>query len=218
MSETERQETIGERTKVGFPEASTPEEKRGFNFAGLFIFLLVLILLGGGIWFMFFRDNSTETTAEESPTPIVEETVIETPTSVGLNKESVKIQILNGSGIPGLAGKLQAELESAGYTGIETGNADSYTYKTTLVAFDDSISEGVNSDITNILEKLYGSLDTKTNSSTKYNIVITIGYPKGFTPSPVAKSTITPSPKPTGNLSGTLTPTRSPSATLTPTP
>ncbi len=213
--------TTSERTKVGFPEAPAPEEKSGFNFGALFIFLLVLILLGGAIWFVFFRNQSEITTSDESPTPIVEEeTIVETPTeAAAINKESIKIQILNGSGISGLGGKLQTALESAGYTSFEVGNADNYNYKTTVVAFSDTVSEDIKSDIKSNLEKLYGSVETKTGTSSKYDVVITIGYPKGYTPSPsTSRTSATPSAEPTSKLSGTVTPTKKPTSTVTPTP
>ncbi len=213
--------TTTERTKVGFPEAPAPEEKSGFNFGSIFIFLLVLILLGGAIWFIFFRNQGEITTSDVSETPTVVEEVTntETPTPVAISKESIKIQILNGSGISGLAGKLQSALETSGYSGIEVGNADNYNYKTTEVAFSDSIPVEIKSDISATLEKLYGSVVTKTNSSSKYDVVVTIGYPKGFTPSPAtSRTTSTPTITPTTGLTGTVTPTRRPTSTLTPTP
>jgi hypothetical protein len=217
MSETETPDI--ERTRVGFPEAQV-EETRSFNYKALIIIVLILALIGGGVWYMFFRAPEEEIIDEPVSTPTVAEVISSpTPTVEAVNKADIKIQILNGSGVVGAAGKAQSALTAVGYTGIEVGNADSYTYKTTVVAFGDTVPEPVKQEITTELEKIYGKIDTKPNTSTKYNVVITIGYPKGFTPSvtsrPAATSATTPTSAP---VSGSITPTRATTTTVTPTP
>lgn len=42
---------------------------------------------------------------------------------------STKVLVLNGSGVVGEAGRLAALLRAAGFTRVETGNADSFTYR-----------------------------------------------------------------------------------------
>lgn len=208
-----------ERTRVGFPEAPA-EEPRSFNYKALIVVILVLALIGGGMWYLLFSGSGEEEMiAEETPTPMVEEvTSTPVPTEAQtVNKADVTIQVLNGSGIAGSAGKAQSALKALGYTQIEVGNADSYTYKTTVAAFDDKLSAATKTEITAELEKIYGKIDVKPNTSTKYSVIITIGYPKGFTPSPTGRptsaTTTTPTTRPT---TGTVTPTLS--VTVTPTP
>lgn len=216
--ETEIIETEPERTKVGFPEAPE-EEPRKFNYMALIIVLLVLLLLGGGVWFLFFKKSAdTEMVEEETPVPTVEQQSTPTPTVVEVNKEDIKIQILNGSGVPGAASKSQTALTAVGYKNIEVGNADSYTYKTTVVAYSDSVPESVKTEISAELEKIYGTIDTKPNTSTQYDVVITIGFPKNYTPSVTGRpksASLTPTKAAT---SGTITPTGRLSTTVTPTP
>lgn len=213
MTEAITSQDPDERTRVGFPKA--PEDKKSFNFKIFFILFLVLLLIGIGFWFMMIRNKSLQTTTEETPTPVEEITETATPTPETINRKNVKLQILNGSGISGAAGKLQGVLESAGYSQITVGNADSYSFTTTLVVFDKTVSQDIRDDITDELEKLYGKVETTEKSSARFDAVITIGYPKGFSPSPSSKTSSTPTPKASA---ATLTPTKKVSTTLTPTP
>jgi hypothetical protein len=45
----------------------------------------------------------------------------------------VPVEVYNGSGTPGLAAEATADLEAAGFTVTETGNADSSDYEQTVV-------------------------------------------------------------------------------------
>lgn len=48
----------------------------------------------------------------------------------------VQVKVLNGTDIPGLAGRTAEKLESAGFDVVEVGNAQSQTYGQTLVRYD----------------------------------------------------------------------------------
>lgn len=74
-----------------------------------------------------------------TPTPIPEKT-----------RSSVKVRVLNGSGTPGLAGVAKSFLESLGYTSIDTGNADRFTYSTTQISVRpglDTMSKTITDDL-----------------------------------------------------------------------
>ncbi len=62
-----------------------------------------------------------------SPSPSPTPTSTPTPTPV-VNKEEIKIKILNGSGVKGKAGELRDILKEKGYQEILTGNADNFDY------------------------------------------------------------------------------------------
>lgn|GEM_PF-2116021 len=51
-----------------------------------------------------------------------------TPTETPIVRENIKIEVQNGSGVVGLAGKGKKVLETAGYTAVTTANADNYDY------------------------------------------------------------------------------------------
>lgn len=116
-------------------ETSKPEKKPHLSRAFWLIFLgtlLVTVLFVGGI--LVYQDALKKSQILNSPI-IPEETVNETidkpvsePTAT-LDISKLKIQVLNGSGVPGEAGKVMSFLEGLGYKDIKTGNADSYNYQ-----------------------------------------------------------------------------------------
>jgi hypothetical protein len=55
--------------------------------------------------------------------------VTPTPAKGKLDRSSLSVAVLNGSGIPGAAGKISSQLTSLGYKIASTGNADVFTYK-----------------------------------------------------------------------------------------
>lgn len=80
--------------------------------------ILLFLILGSGV-------------KEEKA--VKEETITEeaTPTPEKLNKEDWSFEVLNGSGISGLAAKKAKALEDAGYTVVKKGNADNQKYEIT---------------------------------------------------------------------------------------
>src|SRR3546814_13026593 len=82
------------------------------------------------------------------------------------NKESISIEVLNGTGIGGEAGYLETQLKSLGYTDIKTGNASGATVSVTTITFNTSVSETVVSEITKKLEDIYQKVETKKSSKT----------------------------------------------------
>jgi hypothetical protein len=181
---------------VGFP-LSQPKPK-----TGILVFLVLgILVLGGGIVFFLSRNNK-RAEAEASPTPIVEgmittpSTPVPTPSpsAAPLSRVGVKINIQNGTGITGEAAYLTTQLKSLGYSDIKAGNADSDTYTSTEVTFAKSLNSQAVSEITKKLGDIYKSVDTKTSSTTTYDVVIITGPRKAATAS--ANPTVTPTVTP----------------------
>lgn len=100
--------------------------------------------------YVFPTDPPTPTEATASPTltikisPTVAEKTTPTPTvkvatdttdkTSGLDRKNLTIEILNGSGTPGVAKKASDILTGLGYKVVSTGNADNYDYATTEVS------------------------------------------------------------------------------------
>lgn len=96
------------------------------------VIVLVLALIGVGAWRFFFAapqepenapsvtDILVEPPADTTPSP--------SPEATQPKREDLKVQVLNGSGIAGEAGKVAAVLETAGFEDIDTTNADNYDY------------------------------------------------------------------------------------------
>ncbi len=111
----------------------------------------------------------------QKPTPSL--TPSSTPTPIPLpKKEDLKVQILNGGGVAGAAGKMKTILEDLGYTVEDVGNTDEYTYDETEV----QAKEGYDSlleDLVKELEEEYtvGSSDTSLTDASAYDIVVIVG-------------------------------------------
>jgi hypothetical protein len=68
----------------------------------------------------------------ETPTPTLEPTKTPTPTPK-IEREKIKVKILNGGGVPGKATVVKNLLKEKGYEEILTGNADNFDYDKTEI-------------------------------------------------------------------------------------
>lgn len=122
-----------ESSPAVFPDIT--EHKRS-GAAPVFLWAVIIIgvaLLSGGILLvvasglpklpaMFVKPIATPT---PSPAP--------TPTPAQPQRSDLKVQVLNGGGTSGSAGKAKTFLEEKGYSVGDTGNTDEYTYKKTEI-------------------------------------------------------------------------------------
>lgn len=141
--------------------------------------LLVGALVGGLI--TYFSGISKLNMPSVSPSPVAstEPEVKMTPSpepKSDLKKDTVKIQILNGSGVSGAAGKVKTLLEGLGYKNIDTGNASSSDVATTEIA----TTESGSAYVSELIKDLSKSYDAKEASkllpnTSKFDIVITLG-------------------------------------------
>lgn len=192
---TENQEIVAEEkveekeTKVDSPkveqvqevvEDEDNEDKPNYLWIIVPTALLVGALVGGLI--TYFSGVSNQTTVEVTPTPVAttapqnggtEPTA--TPSST-LKRDSLKVQVLNGSGVSGLAGKVKTMLEGLGYKGVVAGNASSSDFEKTEVAIKESKKEYLDlviKDLSSDYEAVEAEKALPANSS--YDVVITVG-------------------------------------------
>ncbi|MGG7176762.1 LCP family protein [Clostridium paraputrificum] len=92
-------------------------------------------------------------------------------TKTSIRKENVKVLLLNGTRINGLASQVKGDLEAAGWTRVDTGNGDP-TDKSIIKANDDEIRKLVNADIQKIKKSDKKPEDEKYAA---YDVVIVIG-------------------------------------------
>ncbi len=87
-----------------------------------------------------------EEPTEASPSADLDEEKVATE-SAEINLAEIRVEVLNGSGIAGLAGKVADILQAQGFADIETGNADNYEYEKTQVQYLPDIDKQVLTEV-----------------------------------------------------------------------
>lgn len=214
-----------DRTPVSFPGAPKPKKKNvGVKIA---ILVTLLLVIGGIAWFLL-KSDSPFGSATLSPTPTIGlvEMPTEAPTpTLSVSKEDLKVQVLNGTGVPGEAAFLQKEMEKLGFKSIEAANADSKDHTKTEVSFSARVPDSIRTEVTTKLQELYASVDISSASAAGSDIKVITSTRKGQssakTPTPTTKKTTgtpTPTTKTTGSVTPATTGSTTPTKTPTPTP
>lgn len=166
-------ETKTPELTVEVQKESNPKSKKTFFL--ILIIILILVLVGGGIFIYKKSANKNEININNAPTPVpVAEQV--TPTPEPLVKDVLKIEILNGSGVPGAAGVAQKYLEGLGYKIEKTGNAKSFTVTKTEIAIKDDKQPYLGLLIKDLEGKyILATESSSLESSSPYDVVITLG-------------------------------------------
>ncbi len=143
----------------------------------LWIWILVIILviaLGAGGWFFFGRN--ADGTANSDVTPTESPTEAPTPTEEEADLTAHEVQVLNGSGVAGEAGRLQEALEEAGFTVSGTGNADNSDYTETIIQAKADVNEGFLNALADELSKTYTLSDNEElDEDSENDVVVIIG-------------------------------------------
>lgn len=209
----EDQITQSEVAQQGPPQASsfqTTAKAKSSSSKWIIIFIGLLILGGAGIF--FFTKSSGE--AIPTPTPSFgvvpidepETTPVPTKSPEPINRETISIEVLNGTGISGEAKLLSDKLKALGYSDITSGNASSTDNTETTVTFSKTLSQSVQDEIKKELDSFYKTVNVKTSSTQKSDIVIITGLRGNQT----AKPTSTATPKASASASPSATPTKAP--------
>ncbi len=160
----------------------------------LIIVIVIVAIAIAGI-FVLRKPKKTEQTII-TPT---EEKVQVSPTeeTAEIEKNTVKIQVLNGTGTPGQAGEAVSLLEDAGYdsSNIKTDNAEEFDTRTTEIAAKEGYSK-VASDIKKVLSSKFGKINISSSlaDDSEYDIVITTGGKKYEEETPTPEETTEESP------------------------
>lgn len=195
-SEQAAEETSSEEIKDWLkdvrPDTTKEVQKSGgeLNVKVLFIFLLVLALIGAAVGGVFYyKSNVNKDTSNESntaPPSVPQTTSAPSPTQavsatpVPADLSEYKVTVLNGSGIPGTAGTVRSALEEGGFEGVTTGNASSYDFNSTEVSMKENTPEAVFNKIKELLEDNYPIVLSEDNlpENSNYDVVITVGVKK----------------------------------------
>jgi hypothetical protein len=177
-----------DKTRVGFPVS--PESKKEGLGRVVLIFIVIIVILGFATWYLISRredkvdvvnDLPTPTISSQSPTPLPTE-------APAVKKDTLKIRVLNGTGIVGEAGKLESVLKGMGYGSIVTGNADNYNYVTTKVSFSKTFPKSYRQEITEKLSSIYSSVAEDELELGGFDAVIIVGKKGKTSPTPTVSS------------------------------
>jgi len=199
---------------------SQPKQKSNGS-KWLIIFIILLILGGAGIY--FFTKSSSEPIATPTPafnvTPIENKatsTPVATKSPEPVKKDEVSIEIQNGTGITGEAKLLSDKLKALGYSDITAGNASTTDNTETTVTFAKTLSQTVQDELKKELESFYKTVNVKTSSTQKSDVVVVTGLRGSQTTKPV--STGTSKATSSSSASSSATPKASSSASPSSTP
>jgi hypothetical protein len=141
------------------------------SFAGSFLIFTLLTQSPAG-----FNMRLPSFMAKAKPTPVP--TAIPTPTPLPtpvINKETIKVKILNGSGTPGKAGDVKTVMKDKGYQDIVTGNADTFDFTLTEIAVkkgNDNLGSLVKSELADYAKDAKITVLTDKESA---DVVVTVG-------------------------------------------
>lgn len=130
-------------------------------------FVVILGIVGGGLY--YFREEFILKTAEEeekvqtpapspsevSPSPELEENAATPSADVEVDPAQYSIKVLNGSGIAGEAAKVRDILEEASFIVEDIGNADTSSYKKTVIRAKKDVSKDFLDLLREELGKMY---------------------------------------------------------------
>lgn len=159
----------------------------------LIIVGVVFILLGlGGSIFIFMkqqqemaeikknRKRAAPTKIIHTPTPTATPLVEASP-SAELDTEllsTLRVQILNGTNIPGQANGIRAQLLKLGFKNIQTGNASGVTLSRTLIVFSQEVPAAVRARVTEEVKNASKTnVTTQESAQASFDIIITIVQP-----------------------------------------
>lgn len=182
----------------------------------LVIILLVVVASAVGGYFYFNQPDKME-----EKKAVVVENITPSPTLTpkpSIDKTTVRIQVINGTGTPGQAGEVVDALETAGYSAdkIKTGNADDFDNATSTITARANFGD-IAKDIEGVLKTDFEDIKIESNSlesDSEFDIVIVTGGKIFETPTP----TVAPTDTPTPTVETTVTPSPTSTPTLTPTP
>ena len=148
----------------------------------IFFILLVVLIIIAGLSFVFIRqkkskDSPKEETAiaQTSPKPTPSEESTAAAEIEEISKDTLEIQILNGTGIAGQAQNLADLLTSDGFSNIALGNSVTTDNTQATAAFKESIPQTVKDNLVQKLEEIFETVQVETLQESDFDIEIVTG-------------------------------------------
>lgn len=191
--EVKKEEVVDDTQIEKAQEVQTPEvvettepvaeETEKTNYLWIIVPTALLVgALAGGLITYFSGLSSLEGNSVPTPTsvatemPKVDEEVEEEKETDEFDRSAVKLQVLNGSGVAGLAGKAKTMLEGLGYKSVAVGNASTSDFTDTVISVKASKKELLDFLVKDLSKDYQVSDETETlSASSAYDFVITLG-------------------------------------------
>lgn len=153
---------------------------------GILVAIAAGLILIFGLYKLIFAKPKQQD--QPSVTDILVETSADTsqpesspqPEAKELDRADFKLQVLNGSGIVGRAGKMATVLEDAGFKNVATANAKNYDYKGVTIqvkAGQDDLGDLIESDLADDYDDI--TIKDNLDEASDYDAVITVGLADG---------------------------------------
>lgn len=171
----EKEEPVVEKASNG-----SGKRKILFILGGIFV-LLGLVLAGITVGVIKDPSRIQSLLVKATPTPTPTPTIAATPTPIeekNVKREEVKIQILNGTGVPGQALRVKNRLVKYGYDSFELTNAKTTDEAgDTEIVFYQKANAEIRDEITTEMKKVFETVTTRRDPSpsSNFDVVITTG-------------------------------------------
>ncbi|KKQ38490.1 MAG: hypothetical protein US54_C0009G0010 [Candidatus Roizmanbacteria bacterium GW2011_GWA2_37_7] len=176
---------------------------------------VIVVLVGAG-GYLYYQSSQNKLANPPSETTItITQEPSSTPIPEDVKKDAYSIEVQNGSGIAGEAGRAQTLLEDADFIIDSTGNADNYDYTETVIQAKEGVSEAWINKLTETLKEKYGvssSVETLDDADSDSDVVVIVGQ------NDTDGNSMVPEEEPTDEVTKAPTPTEEATETKTPTP
>lgn len=174
---------VRDKVEIGTGGESIDEPKKNRLWIIITIIVIILVLVGGALW--YFRENFLKIIPagdEITPTPSI---IKNTPTpatdsaKMEIDLSEYSINVLNGSGISGVAGETKEILESEDFSVEEIGNADRSDYEGTVIKAKGHVPSEFLERLKEVLEETY-ILDSTEDleDSQEVDVIVIVGSDK----------------------------------------
>lgn len=161
-------------------------KQQSWHIRSLVLGIIITILLGGlGVSAYQFRQQFTNKATKTDAQKIIEESLSSpSPEAIAstsaipvpVAKEALKLQILNGSGVAGEAGKIKARLQKLGFKEIDTGNSPFDNRPEAVASYSAVVSQKERGEVKEFLDSNFSKvLESEATNSAKYDITIITG-------------------------------------------
>ncbi len=153
-------------------------DRKGSKIKNLILFVVVFLLVAivSALFYFFYTGALKFEQEQPEPEVVPTEAPTATPVPVEFDRAALSVQILNGSGISGEAGRAEEVLADLGYENIEIGNADGSDYLNITIQIKEELEEIVEFIIEDLESRYTVNADYEIlEDDSEYDVVVIVG-------------------------------------------